>query len=92
MKPTKCWNCLYLGKCMEYNKFGCEKFVKWKLTYKEVADLCKISERTLYRWLYKPKEALANIYRLTGLKFKIYWDGSKSSLVRVIDKEQDNEM
>ena len=59
MKPIKCWDCTYLGKCLDCNKDGCEKFLKWKITYKEVADLCKVHERTIYRWFNKnPAKAM----------------------------------
>lgn len=88
MKPIICWDCAYLGKCEDYNEKGCDKFLKWKLTYKEVADLCKIHERTLYRWFAKSSpKALRTIYHLTGYKFKVHYDESKSYLVRIIDKE-----
>ena len=88
MKPIKCWDCAYLGKCYDCNEKGCDKFFKWKLTYREVADLCKINERTIYRWFNEstPK-ALRTIYRLTGYKLEVYYDGCISCLVRVIDKE-----
>ena len=92
MKPIKCWDCLYLGKCMDYNKHGCEKFVKWKLTYKEIADICKVHQRTVFRWFsINEREALATIYRLSGLKLKVVYDGYISFLVRVVDKEKENE-
>ena len=92
MKPIKCWDCAYLGKCYDCNENGCDKFIKWKLTYKEVADLCKISERAIYRWFNKsvPK-ALMKVYALTGCKFKVYYDDCKSCLVRVIDREKTND-
>ena len=92
MKPIKCWYCCYLGKCMDYNEHGCEKFTKWKLTYKEVAKLCKVHERTIYRWFEKDvRKALITIYRLTGVKLKLYYDGCITCLVRVLDKENENE-
>lgn len=92
MKPIKCWNCLYLAKCMDYNKNGCDKFVKWKMSYKEVADLCKINVRTLYRYFVKDEqEALATVYRLSGLKLRIIYDGHLRCLVKVIDKGKGNE-
>ena len=88
MKPIKCWDCLHLGKCMDYNKHGCDKFVTWKMSYDKVANLCKISARTLYRYFAKDeKETLATIYRLSGLKLKIVYDGHIRCLVKVIDKE-----
>ena len=71
MKPIICWYCARLGKCMDYNKDGCEKFVMWKLTFKEVATMCHIDERTLYKWFEKSeKKALEKIYTLTGCKFR----------------------
>lgn len=89
MKPIKCWYCAYLGKCLDYNKDGCEKFLRWKVTYKEVADLCKVHERTIYRWFNKnPIKALRTIYYLTGCKFQVHHDDCKSCLVRVISKEK----
>ncbi len=92
MKPIKCWNCAYLGKCIDCNENGCEKFLKWKLTYREVADLCKVNIRTLFRWFNKnPTKALRTIYHLTGYKFQVYYDDCRSCLVRVIDKEKGNE-
>ena len=89
MKPIKCWYCAYLRNCMDYNENGCEKFIKWRLTIKEVADLCKVNERTIYRWLTKsiPK-TLRTIYHLTGYKFKAIYDESRMYLVRIIDEEK----
>lgn len=92
MKPIICWNCIHLGKCMNYNKNGCEKFIKWKMTYKEVADICKVHERTVFRWFSSnEREALATIYRLSGIKLKVVYDGCISYLVRVLNKEKENE-
>lgn len=92
MKPIKCWYCCYLGGCMDYNKHGCEKFAKWKYTYPEIADKCKVNIRTLYRWFEKDtRQALYTIYRLTGLKLKTFQDGCISSLVVMLDKENENE-
>lgn len=88
MKPTKCWDCALLGKCDKCNENGCDDFLKWKMTYKEVADLCKVHERTIYRWFNKnPAKALRTIYHLTGCKFKVHYDDCRSCLVRKIDKE-----
>ena len=84
-----CWDCARLGKCLDYNENGCEKFVLWKLTFKEVAILCGVHERTIYKWFVKSeKKALRTIYNLTGYKFQVYYDdGCKRCLVRKINKE-----
>ncbi len=89
LKPIKCWDCAYLGKCMDYCEDGCDKFFKWRLTFKEVAKMCNVTERTMYRWFSKsiPK-ALRTIYRLSGYKFKIVYDDSRRFLVRVINQEK----
>lgn len=48
---NKCWNCARLGKCLICKP--CDRFVRFRafVTAKEVATLCGISERTLYRKL-----------------------------------------
>lgn len=89
MKPIKCWDCAHLGGCNDYNKNGCEKFMFWKMTFREVAALCKISERCFYRWFERNEEkALLKVNNLTGYKFKIYHDDrGKRYLVRKLNKE-----
>ena len=87
MKHTKCWDCAFLAGCPNYEKGYCEDFIKWKLTFKEVAKMCNIHERTFYKWFAKcEKEALAIIYKRTGYKFEIYYDGCKRCLVRKLSR------
>ena len=89
MSPIICWDCARLGTCTECNENGCEKFVMWKLTFKEVANLCGINVRTLYRWFaISEKKALRTIYHLTGYRFNVYYDdGHRRCLGRKINKE-----
>ena len=46
---NKCWNCARVGKCKYLTP--CDKFVRFRVSVstKEVASLCGISERTLFR-------------------------------------------
>lgn len=91
MKPIKCWNCAYLGKCMDYNEKGCVKFTKWKLTFKEVAEMCNLNERTLYKWFASSEnKALNNIYDITGYRFKVIYIECRRFLVRDINKEKND--
>lgn len=67
---NKCWNCARLGKCLSCKP--CDKFVRFRatVTTKEVAALCGIGERTLFRKLRKSVvETLSWIEETTGFVF-----------------------
>lgn len=84
MKPTKCWSCKYVAKCMNTHQGKCEKFDKWGLTLKELAELSGINYNTLNSMLYKNEVAtLIHIAKLTKRKFKVIKEDGKRIFVEV---------
>lgn len=87
-KPNKCWYCSNLGSCMKLKP--CEDFIKYNYqnippyTIEQVAKLCKVTSRTIYRWFAKSVNyALYEIKRLTGLKFDyVEQENGKHMLIR----------
>ena len=86
MKPIICWYCAKLGKCKDRKINKCKDFVKWKTSVEDIAKMCNVDVRTIYRWFNKNEtEALDKIYNLTGAKFKHVYIGAKRVLIRVLE-------
>lgn len=84
MKPTKCWSCKYVAKCMNTHQGKCEKFDKWGLTLKDLAELSGINYNTLNFMLCKNEVAtLIKIEKTTGRKFKVVKEDGKRIFVEV---------
>ena len=80
---NKCWNCARVGKC-EYLS-PCSYFIRFRayVSTKEVACLCGISERTLYRKLRRNwVDTLSWIEKTSGFVFlKEYCRSNKTAFV-----------